>query len=102
MGASPPKPQLLIPNPSCRVKPKPNRTHCHFRRSHFTTQTHHAILNPMEALGSRRLSPGLYRLLVGILDMGGKQDDDIRNSFVGHQCGYSDSWLALLPEIMEE
>lgn len=56
----------------------------------------------MEALGSRRLSPGLYRLLVGILDMGGKQDDDIRNSFVGHQCGYSDSWLALLPEIMEE
>ena len=69
----------------------------------------------MEALGSRRLS--LRRLppatefcrqnshnpsLVGILDLGGKQDDDVRNSFVGHQRGHSDSWLALLPEIMEE
>ena len=56
----------------------------------------------MEALGSRRLSPELYRLLAEILDTGGKQDDDVRNSFVGHQRGHSDSWLALLPEIMEE
>ena len=56
----------------------------------------------MEALGSRRLSPGLLPASAGILDLGGKQDDDVRNSFVGHQRGHSDSWLALLPEIMEE
>ena len=53
-------------------------------------------------VGRRSLSPGLLPASAGILDTGGKQDDDIRNSFVGHQRGHSDSWLALLPEIMEE
>ena len=53
-------------------------------------------------VGRRSLSPGLLPASAGILDTGGKQDDDVRNSFVGHQCGHSDSWLALLPEIMEE
>ena len=55
--------------------------------------------------GSARLQAVVSRTLLasaGILDTGGKQDDDIRNSFVGHQRGHSDSWLALLPEIMEE
>ena len=53
-------------------------------------------------VGRRSLSPGLLPASAGILDLGGKQDDDVRNSFVGHQRGHSDSWLALLPEIMEE
>ena len=73
-----------------------------FLHTHFTIQTYRGILYPMEALGSRRLSPGLLPASAGILDLGGKQDDDVRNSFVGHQRGHSDSWLALLPEIMEE
>ena len=53
-------------------------------------------------VGRRSLSPGLLPASAGILDLGGKQDDDVRNSFVGHQRGHSDSWLALLSEIMEE